>query len=135
MEEIKFGEFVRTIDGYIRKVTQVNEKGSYECLCWGAYLVDEKYKNSVGISAKKIAKHSFNIIDLIEVGDYVNGCLIVEINKDPFITNQTNLWTNMLLSYGEPFSNEYYKLKILEKDIKSIVTREQFENIEYKVGE
>ena len=66
MEEIKVKEYVRTIDGYIRKVTQVNEKGSYECLCWGAYLVDEKYKNSVGISAKKIKKHSFNIIDLIE---------------------------------------------------------------------
>jgi hypothetical protein len=66
MEEIKVGEYVRTIDGYIRKITQVNKKGSYDALCYGAYSVDEKYKNSVGISAKKVKNHSFNIIDLIE---------------------------------------------------------------------
>lgn len=66
MEEICINEYIRTVDGYIRKVIQVNEKGSYECLCWGAYLVDEKYKNSVGISEKKVKNHSFNIIDLIE---------------------------------------------------------------------
>ena len=67
MEEIKVKEYVRTIDGYIRKVIQVNEKGSYEALCFGAYTVDVPYKNSIGISAKKIKSHSFNIIDLIEV--------------------------------------------------------------------
>lgn len=78
---------------------------------------------------------SFNIIDVLEVGDYVNGCLIVEIKQDPFIKGQINLWTNMILSAGEPFPNEYYKAKILEKDIKSIVTKEQFESMEYRVGE
>ena len=65
--EIKVGDYIRTIDGYIRKVTQVNKKGSYENLCWGPYLVDDKYKNSLGISAKKVKSHSPNIIDLIEV--------------------------------------------------------------------
>ena len=86
------------------------------------------------IPEKDIIEHSKNIIDLIEVGDYVNGCLIVEINKDPFI-RQINLWTNMLISEGEPFPNEYYKAKILEKDIKTIATKEQFSAIEYKVGD
>ena len=70
MEEIKVGEYVRTIDGYIRKVIQVNKKGSYEGLCYGAYSVDIRYKNSVGISAKIIKSHSENIIDLIEVRRY-----------------------------------------------------------------
>ena len=89
-----------------------------------------------GINEKTIGfKSSPNIIDLIEVGDYVNGCLIVEINKDPFIKGQTNLWTNMIISEGEPFPNEYYKAKIIKKDIKSIVTKEQFEAIKYRIGE
>jgi hypothetical protein len=83
----------------------------------------------------EINKSSPSIIDLIEVGDYVNGCLIVEKNKDPFIKGQTNLWTNMLTSEGEPFSNEYYKAKILEKDIKSIVTHQRFKEMEYKIDE
>jgi hypothetical protein len=64
--EIKVGEFIRTTDGYIRKVEQVNQKGSYDGLCHGAYSVDMPYKNSQGISAKKIKSHSKNIIDLIE---------------------------------------------------------------------
>ena len=41
----------------------------------------------------------------------------------------------MIISMGEAFPNEYYKAKILEKDIKSIVTKEQFESMEYKVKE
>lgn len=66
MSNIEVGDYIRTKDGYIRKVTQVNKKGSYEGLCYGAYSVDKKYKYSVGISAKKIKSHSENIIDLIE---------------------------------------------------------------------
>ena len=84
-------------------------------------------------TTREVIKSSPNIIDLVEVGDYVNGCLIVEISKDPFIKGQINLWTNMIISEGEPFPNEYYKAKILEKDIKSIVTKEQFESMEYKI--
>lgn len=71
-DEVKIGDYVRTIDGYIRKVIQVNKKGSYEGLCYGAYSVDIKYKNSVGISAKKIKSFSKNIIELIEKGDIVH---------------------------------------------------------------
>lgn len=66
MEEIKVNEYIRTIDGYIRKATQVNKKGTYEGICYGAYSVDKPYKNSQGISAKKIKSHSKDIIDLIE---------------------------------------------------------------------
>ena len=64
---IEVGEYVRTIDGYIRKVEKVNKKNTYDNLCYGAYTLDSKYKYSVGVSAKKVKAHSFNIIDLIEV--------------------------------------------------------------------
>lgn len=128
MEEIKVNEYVRTIDGYIRKVTQVNEKGSYECLCWGAYLVDEKYKNSVGISAKKIAKHSFNIIDLIEEGDYIK----LENRGERFYEVTTNYQGKLaIIDIGW---NEYEQIdETYNDDIKSIITKEMMKSVEYKV--
>ena len=128
MEEIKKGEYVRTKDGYIRKVKQVNEKGSYEGLCYGAYSVDKKYKNSVGISAKKIINHSPNIIDLIEVGDYVNGYKVVEV-MESLMTGELNL--EMEIGCPTPEDN----CQLYNKDIKSIVTKEQFSQIKYKLEE
>lgn len=111
--KIQVREYVRTIDGYIRKVTQYNEKGSYDCLCWGACMVDKDYKHSKGISLKKIKKHSFNLIDLIEVGDYVNGMQVVE-------------------KYENSFAFEYEGQLFSNKQIKTIVTKEQFKSMEYE---
>jgi len=76
---------------------------------------------------KTIVKHSPNIIDLIQEGDYVNGRLVLQVdykNKNvclliPFTDTQAN--TNIMW-YGF-------------EDIKSIVTKEQFAQMEYKVGE
>ena len=64
-------------------------------------------------------KHSDNIIDLIEVGDYVNGNEIYKISFDSL---------GLILE-----TTTYFKLR--EKDIKSIVTKEQFESMSYKVSE
>lgn len=58
---------------------------------------------------------SFNPIDLIEVGDYVNGYKVT--SKDQF------------LGFG---NHDWY---ILDNEIKSIVTKEQFSSLEYKVNE
>ena len=62
-----------------------------------------------------IIKSRQNIIDLIEAGDYVNG-RIVEWIGDNFVA----------------FGKLDYAY---EKDIKSIVTKEQFESIKYIVKE
>lgn len=66
---------------------------------------------------KHIVKHSPNIIDLIEAGDYVNGEPVEEIviATDEFeITTTTEYLTNV-------------------EDIKSIVTKEQFASMEYRL--
>lgn len=124
--EVGVGEYIRTIDGYIRKVTVVNKRGTYDALCYGAYSVDIKYKNSVGISAKKVKAHSKNIIDLIEVGDYVNGQLIEKIyqkEKD-----------KIFYEFLENKDGSYEVMEMIElKNIKSIVTKEQFKEMEYRV--
>ena len=68
----------------------------------------------VFIGEDKIYKASFNIIDLIEVGDYVNDYRVVERMGD---------WLDLESATAE------------NKDIKSIVTKEQFESMEYKLGD
>ena len=116
---------MRTVDGYIRQVTQVNEKGSYDSYCWGACIVDTKYKNSIGISNKKIKSHSPNIIDLIEVGDFVNRREVI----GKFIEDG-----KIVLVLDTKLDTKFIKNKVYEEDIKDIVTHEQFESMKYIVG-
>lgn len=65
---------------------------------------------------------SNNIIDLIEAGDYVNGYLV--LNVLDFNDN------TRILSLERIYDN-----KITEEDIKSIVTKEQFSSMEYRLGD
>lgn len=69
-----------------------------------------------------ILKVSHNIIDLIEVGDYVNGFRVdeVEHSKSTIFIGNTKKVIEQALWY---------------KDIKSIVTKEQMEQMAYKVGD
>ena len=67
-------------------------------------------------------KSSPNIIDLIEVGDYVNGHRVIDIAKD-----------QIRALYYEDISQKYALIPMINKDIKSIVTKEQFESIKYEV--
>ena len=65
------------------------------------------------VSLKNIVKHSKQLIDLIEVGDYVNGELI------------TDKWDTRISSIRSNFS---------EEDIKTILTKEIYMANCYKVG-
>ena len=72
------------------------------------------------IEKKDVLKASYNIIDLIEVGDYVNGLPVTRICID----DETNeKYLNMFGSISEYES----------EDIKSIVTKEQFDSMKYEV--
>ena len=63
---------------------------------------------------EKIVKHSKNIIDLIEEGDYVNGYKVDEVRISCF---------DSII-----FINDF-KQELHSNDIKSIVTKEQFESV------
>ena len=90
--------------------------------------VGDYYRTKYGINKltegkcvlNDIIKSSPNIIDLIEVGDYVNGYRITTIGSNGI--------------YAED-ENGYLIKMFTKEDIKSIVTKEQFESMEYKVGE
>ena len=71
------------------------------------------------ITEEDVFKTSHNIIDLIEVGDYVNGCKVHRI---------ANCITIIL-------DNEEHISWVRPCDIKSIVTKEQFSQMEQKIGD
>lgn len=78
-------------------------------------------------------KFSHNIIDLIEVGDYVNGYKITSIYDDDSKVNEYNLKHQKCLGKNI-YDEDYQEYLIYAEDIKSIVTKEQFESMEYKLG-
>ena len=63
MEEIKVGEYIRSKDGYIGKVQKLKPDFEYN----QNYLICEKDNVMASNYTENIAKHSPNIIDLIEV--------------------------------------------------------------------
>ena len=112
MEEIKVGEYVRTRDGRIFKVKQINE----------GYLIEDIEYGGLGCFIEYAVKHSFNIIDLIEVEDIVkvkDHDWIRVFNIDDKIT---------LKSFIEDCEENNWTLM-------SIVTKEQFQSVEYRLEE
>ena len=108
MEEIKVGEYVRTVTGSIDKVDAL-----YDLIENTIHLENHKWQD-----IKNIVKHSFNIIDLIEEGDYVNGHIVLKKEDD-----------NFLLIDDKGYAH------LAPINIKSIVTKEQFQNMEYRLEE
>ena len=125
-DKIEVGEYIRTKTGNITKVCKIKDT-----VVWTDEFMDIHCRYNEGVLEKTdILKHSKNIIDLIEEGDYVNGEEITYINEDRFIKGQINLWTDMEL---RDVFGDYERLKYTDKDIKTIVTKEQFKETEYRV--
>lgn len=118
MEEIKVGEYVRTKKDGICKL--LNIENDY---MWCGY-VDKPF----WLRKDNIVKHSSNPIDLIEVDDYVNGKRVLVVND--IITD--NGEKAILVENYDEWTDDGV---ITNKDIKSVVTHEQFAQIEYKVEE
>ena len=72
---------------------------------------------------EEIIKSSPNIIDLIEVGDYVNGERVFGFGKFIYDDDTEEICSLTLET----------TISCLPEDIKSIVTKEMFANAEYRV--
>ena len=107
---MKIGDYVRTKNGTITEYNAhdiiLNE---FENRYY--YIYDTYCEDSV---SELVIKSSPNIIDLIEVGDYVNGLKVAKVEN------------NVIYMFG-------LLMKLGQEDIKSIVTKEQFENSKYEV--
>lgn len=120
--ELKEGMFVRFKDKrgvtYIRKITKLANE--YPQKLYGMEI-DKEANYSNYLSSKNIINADFDITKLIEVGDYVNG-LQVDFIKDGYIVG----------NYDFDCWNSAIQIKI--EDIKTIVTREQFNSWKYEVN-
>ena len=107
--------YVRTIGG-IERLKKENDNGWF-------------FEKSMIIKPDNIEKYiikaSHNIIDLIEVGDYVNG------EKVGYIDN----CEGALREYYYDYEDANVDAGHWFEDIKSIVTKEQFEQMQYKVDD
>ena len=125
---MKVGDYVRTKQGIEKiKVVEENFTGDENCIFYatdnkewnGAY--NGKY-NGFTNRNRTIIKSSPNIIDLIEVGDYVNGKKVIDKWEEPD-------W------YGYFIKLEGEETVPTIRKIKSIVTKEQFSQMEYRIEE
>lgn len=106
MSNIEVNEYVRTKGGLI----DIYKEDDGNCMFAGC-----KKRTYWKLD---IVNHSKNIIDLIEVGDYVNGHRVCRID------NNTIIWLE---------TETQFHCGIYEKDIKSIVTWEMMKSVEYRV--
>ena len=112
-DKIEVGEYVRTKFS----IGKVKSIGIDENL-----IYFKNYECLKCTHKKDIVKHSKNIIDLIEEGDYVNGHkIIMDLEQSKKHYNSKD---NFVTAKGYTFE---------ENEIKSIVTHEQFLSIEYKI--
>ena len=112
--EIEVGEYVRTNKGNIGQVI-----GIFNGHCQAKYHIQFQGKVKVKrqyLSTHTIIKHSKQLIDLIEVGDIVNGMEVLDIYK------LRDLWEPIEIRVDSRYTNF-----ILAEDIKIILTKEQFE--------
>ena len=117
---MKVGDYVRTKRGLIGRITNVNTFRE-PCMKYGieaSYLHDIWF---IGDDDIKLVKEK--PIDLIEVGDYVNGSKVLDIAQAP----KKAIYTEQ--------ENGGALLPIVNNRIDSILTKEQFKNMEYKVGD
>lgn len=75
---IKVGEYVRTETGYI---IEVDENTDIFNLGYKEQYVDMETTKYGFTCEEDIVKHSKNLIDLIEVGDFVNGMEVLDVYK------------------------------------------------------
>lgn len=122
--EISKGMYVRTHQG----IAKIVEKPNISVVVWNdrkVIYVDENghpvpTSFNFFVFEDEITVFSFSIIDLIQVGDYINGLPVTFV----YIPDGVKASYFLLGTYQKHFINE---------DIKDIVTKEQFEACKYVV--
>lgn len=111
METLSAGMYIRIKDGEIHKIKSINNE----------YI---EYENGFGIPyelKEYIVKASYNILDVLEVGDIVTtNNLCGEITK--IDKKNDRIYTT---SYEEEYCSS--------EDIKEVLTREQFGSVAYRI--
>ena len=111
-KDIQVGEYVRLKDGQIFKIDE---------------NITNYYNSNKEYITNEITKHSPNLIDLIEVNDYVNGCLVIRgFSNCITVMSKYGLQT---YTFKDIISEKFGNI------INTVVTHEQFNSVMYKVKE
>lgn len=118
--KLEVGMYFRTKAGTINKIDNFTEdKGEFYFNTKPIFSDGECLGSNWGYT-KDIIKASYDIIDILEVGDYVNGKKIYSLGLTIGILNTIN------------FEDGTFTIA---EDIKSVITHEQIEQMEYRIGE
>ena len=115
--KLEEGMYIRTKNGCICQILRTTYSkylSRNKELC---YEIDRPINANMELYDEDIFKVSHNIIDLIQVGDYVNG------------------WKVLYRTDGTKVVDDGYATNLDKISVKSIVTKEQMESMSYKVGE
>lgn len=127
--ELKEGMYIRTKYNdfcnmvAIRKIDEIDDDGSF----WiDDYIIDTYGDEQNKLHEEDVEFASEDIVNVIKPGDYVNGYLVTTVSKDAY--GETIVFVGQRLIEEAGYYRSYYS-----KDIKTIVTKEQFENMAYKI--
>ena len=131
---LEVGMYVRTDKGLLGKLLskenygcngfRLEYKGQYNKTLWSSLGNDSE-----------VIKASHNIIDLIEVGDFVNGEKVIRIYEKGECYDGSNygLITKTIETENDNYETIPHNHLYVGYSIKSIVTKEQFESMKYSL--
>lgn len=145
--KLEAGMYIRTDKGFIAKIKEFKHHYTKGKRLVDGYSVKEVVENYLSLDGNQcrliesidysippcypsdeeldeikshIVKTSYNIIDILEVGDYVNGKKVYSLGLTIGILNTIN------------FEDGTFTIA---ENIKSVITKELFEIAEYRIGE
>ena len=123
--KLEEGMYVRTKKGMMAKIISKEDVSGSLHKEEIVFILDNG--NRLALNSRKVIKARYNIIDLIEAGDYVNGYEVVDVLKNfKVLVDKLELCTQ---------TGNYYLKSFSSNQIKDIVTKEQFESMKYEVKE
>ncbi len=126
MEDIEIGEYVRTKNKGIKRIDRIDNNKTVNKYLYFTGIEDFEGKEYGIIKTIEIVKHSKQLIDLIECGDFVNKYRVENvINEGPCPSGKC---------VDIDSSKDSSECTLWEEDIQTILTKEQFEANCYKVG-
>ena len=133
--ELKEGMYVRTKYNdfcnmvAIRKMDEIDDDGSF----WiDDYIIDTYGDEQDKLHEEDVEFASEDIVNVIKSGDYVNGERVIALRKDiPERYIHMNSKDNFIFVEYDLANNWYYGIDT--DKIKTVVTKEQFENMAYKI--
>ena len=117
--KLEVGMYARTKDGYISQYKYYDTTNMGKLLCI-------PLSNGTFANIEDIVKVSYNIIDILECGDIISFYEDIDNYKKQYVIGIPDLIT--LDNIKDKITNDNIRLV-------SILTKEQFEQITYKVGE